>query len=218
MSQTLTREQAAALLGVTVESSPLDVRRAWRTWARLAHPDHGGDPAFFGRLRLARDILLAPAGALSVDDREVGEAAPVPRARWAEVLHQPSRAMVGAATVLGILAIGLALLPSAFGLGGGQTVDPAMLAITSGPAAVAAAGWAIFVVNRLLGRRGDVGHRIVALTAAWLPIALAQIVLAAVAGVSLVPVLPLFVLPFVAAVAATNPGAGLWQRPRRAKG
>lgn len=45
----------------------------------------------------------------------------------------------------------------------------------------------------------------------WLPIAAAQQVLAAAAGVSLLSVLPLFALPLAVAVSTVNPGAGLWR-------
>ena len=54
----MTREQAANVLGVPHDADPSEVRRAWRIWARLAHPDAGGSPEHFRRLAQARDALL----------------------------------------------------------------------------------------------------------------------------------------------------------------
>ncbi len=78
-------------------------------------------------------------------------------------------------------------------------------------AAVASAAWAVWATREVLGDRADHGHRIAALALLWLPVASAQVLLSAGAGVSLVPVLPLFAVPLVMAVAAVNPGAGLWR-------
>jgi hypothetical protein len=119
---------------------------------------------------------------------------------------RPTPASVVRFVIGAVLVIALALLPALMGVGD----QVASLAIAAGPAAIAAAGWAVITVNRLLDARADVGHRITALALAWLPLAIAQVVLAQIAGGSLIPVLPLLALPFVAAVAAVNPGAGLW--------
>ena len=65
-----------------------------------------------------------------------------------------------------------------------------------------------------LGALADTGHRIGLIVAVWLPVATVVALAATTVGTSLIPVLPVFVLPFVATVALVNPGAGLW-RPVR---
>lgn len=216
MNGGLTQEQAASLLGVDLGADPETVRRAFRTWARLAHPDLGGDARHFDSLSRARDVLLGvedveeqhEAVHVNQDDNE-----PAPRSSWAQVIVRPTPAMVLRWCLGAVVALALACLPTLL-LGGGEAAGDQMatLAIAAGPAAIAAAGWAVIVVRRLLDARADVGHRITALTLTWLPLASAQVVVAQIAGGSLVPVLPLLALPFVAAVAAVNPGAGLWLR------
>lgn len=219
MNGGLTQEQAASLLGVDPGDDPETVRRAYRTWARLAHPDLGGDARHFDSLSRARDVLLGFEDVHDhhedVHDNE-GDNEPAPRSTWAEVIVRPSPAVVLRWCLGAVVALALACLP-AFLLGGGDSASDqvATLAIAAGPAAIAAAGWAVIVVRRLLDARADVGHRITALALTWLPLAGAQVVVAQIAGGSLIPVLPLLALPFVAAVAAVNPGAGLWQVPRR---
>lgn len=52
--------RARALLGVGEHADEAEVQRAYRRLARLHHPDAGGDPAAFHRLRQARDLLSAP--------------------------------------------------------------------------------------------------------------------------------------------------------------
>lgn len=52
--------QARAILGVGVDASADEVRRAYRRLARTAHPDAGGDAAAFHRLQQAVAVLLAP--------------------------------------------------------------------------------------------------------------------------------------------------------------
>lgn len=215
---TMSRVQAAALLGVTVDADSEQVRRAWRAWARLAHPDHGGDRDFFDRLRIARDVLLDSDldsdGHLDSD----GVASPSPqpdtppaRLPWAQVLRRPRFAVCVVLVLLAAVAIGLAALVSMTG----PAAEPLALALAAGPAAVAAAGWAQIVVSRILNDRADVAHRITATVFAWLPITAAQIVLVEILGSSLVPVLPVLVLPLVVVVAAVNPGAGLWSTAKR---
>ena len=56
----MSREVAAATLGLPVNASPDDVRHAWRMWARIAHPDLGGDSAHFARLDQARRVMMQP--------------------------------------------------------------------------------------------------------------------------------------------------------------
>lgn len=218
----MTREQAAGLLGVPPDAAPDQVRQAWRTWARLAHPDLGGDAAYFDRVRSARDVLLAQHGktlptepAPTSTSTSASTSAPTqepelpPRLSWSQVLRAPHPREALVAVLLAMLALGLAALPSVFDVG----EQPLRLAIAAAPAAVAAAGWSVVLVNRLLASTADVGHRITALTAAWLPIFAGQFVVAQIAGTSLLPVLPVLALPFVAAIAMVNPGAGLRPRP-----
>ena len=198
----MTRTEAAALLGVPVDADERAVRRAWRVWARLAHPDVGGDPAHFDRLDQARRLLLTAPPA-----PRVPMAAPAPRAPWSTVLRRPAHpvglALAAVATVL------LAALPSLR-----STVEPAMtdLVLLGLPAAIAAAGWAAWAARAVLDDRADVGHRMVTLPLAWLPVVVVQVAVSAILGASLLPVLPLLALPLVAAVSAVNPGAGLWRR------
>ena len=58
MRMTLTRDQAARLLGVTPGAGPDEARAAWRRFARTTHPDRGGDASEFRRGREALDLLL----------------------------------------------------------------------------------------------------------------------------------------------------------------
>jgi hypothetical protein len=187
------REEAAQLLGVPVDADIDTVRHAWRLWARVAHPDVGGDPAHFARLEEARRVLQRPRPGPFGSQ-------PAPRAPWPAVLRRPDRpvALVLAAVGVVLLAALPAFTSVPFGLG-------ALIA------ALASAAWAVWATREVLGERGDHGHRIAALALLWLPVATAQVLVSAGAGVSLVPLLPLFAVPLVAAVAAVNPGAGLWR-------
>lgn len=187
------REEAALLLGVSVDADPDAVRHAWRLWARVAHPDVGGDPAHFARLEEARRVLQHP--------RPIPFGSPPrPRAPWSAVLHRPARPVALALSAVGVVL--LAVLPA-------WTTLP--FGICALAAAMAAAAWAGWAAREVLGEKADHGHRIAALTLLWLPVAAAQVLVSAGAGVSLVPVLPLFAVPLVVAVAAVNPGAGLWR-------
>jgi hypothetical protein len=76
------------------------------------------------------------------------------------------------------------------------------------PAAVASAAWCV-AVSRTILRGADHGHVIVTRSAAWALATGGQLVVAAIAGIALVEVLPLLALPFVAAIAVVNPAAGL---------
>lgn len=185
------RDEAASLLGVSVDADPDAVRHAWRLWAKVAHPDVGGDPAHFARLDDARRLLLQP--------RPV-DLQPQPRASWREVLRHPAHPVILATLAVG--AVLLAVLPS---------LVSTSLAVSALPAAVAAAVWATGATRAVLGPRADHGHRIAALALLWIPVGVAEVLASTVAGVSLVPVLPLLAVPLVVAVAAVNPGAGLWR-------
>lgn len=185
------RDEAAALLGVRSNATAEAVKRAWRVWARLAHPDAGGDPEMFARLDEARRIMLRPRQK-SIE--------PVPREPWRLVLTRPAHPvllMLGAGA-----AVALAALPA---------IAPQPVAVAAAPAFIAATAWAVLATRAILVRRADHGHRITALALLWLPIASAQVLVSIIAGASVLPVLPLSALPLAAAVSAVNPGAGLWR-------
>lgn len=187
------REEAAQLLGVPVDADLDTVRHAWRLWARVAHPDVGGDPAHFARLDEARRVLQRPQPIpFGVQ--------PQPRPPWSAVLRRPARPVALLLAAVGVVL--LAALPA---------TTPVPFGISAVIAALASAAWAVWATREVLGERGDHGHRIAALALLWLPVAGAQVLVSAGAGVSLVPVLPLFAVPLVGAVAAVNPGAGLWR-------
>ena len=216
---TMSRAQATALLGVADDADAEQVRRAWRAWARLAHPDHGGDREFFERLRTARDVLLSGTDVVAEpptqapSDVSSAPVAPPARLGWSQVLRRPR---FGEVFLLGVLAVGAVALAAMVTMVG-PSPEPLALALAASPAAVAAAGWAHLAVSRVLTGDADVAHRITALVAAWLPITAAQIVLAGLLGSSLISVLPVLVVPLVVVVAAINPGAGLWRsHPHRA--
>ena len=187
------RDEAAALLGVTADASPEAVKRAWRVWARLAHPDAGGDPRSFARLDEARRVLLHPQPpSLGLE--------PAPRLPWRAVLTRPAHPILLALGA--VLAVLLAIVPS---------LAPPPVVVAAAPAFLAATAWAVLASRALVAPRADHGHRITALALLWLPIASAQVLVSIIAGVSLLPVLPLSALPLAAAVSAVNPGAGLWR-------
>jgi len=190
------REEAATLLGVPVDADPDTVRHAWRMWARLAHPDVGGDAAHFARLEEARRVLMRPLPVVIETP---------PRAVWSQAVRRPPRPLPLALAAL--VVVSLALLPSLLT----GPVQPLALATAALPAAVGAAAWAAWAARQLLGARADRGHRIAMLALAWLPVAAAQQVLAEAAGTSLLTVLPIIALPLAAAVGTVNPGAGLWR-------
>ena len=185
-----TREEAARLLGVSPHAEPAEVKRAFRLWAAWAHPDQGGSAERFAELCAARDRLLEPAPAQT-------DAAIVPRPRraWREVLVRPTPLRT-AGLALGFVAAMAAVL----------VAGPAPLLVI--PAAVASAAWCV-AVSRTILQGADHGHVIVTRSVAWALVTGAQWVVAAVAGIALVEVLPLLALPFVAAIAAVNPAAGL---------
>lgn len=198
------REQAAALLGVGVDADSTAVRQAWRVWAKLAHPDIGGDREHFEALTRARDVLLATCRDCDpMNSPGESSSVPTPRASLRQVLRRPSRrgllaiALMSFVTVLVILVSGLAPdAVSALMLGG------------------VASGVAISVQRTCLGSSADTGHRIALLVTVWSAVATLVAIAATTVGAELIPVLPVFVLPFVATVALVNPGAGLW-RPVR---
>lgn len=185
-----TREEAARLLGVSPHAEPVEVKRAFRLWAAWAHPDQGGSAERFAELCAARDRLLerAPAHA---------DAAIVPRPRraWSDVLVRPTP-LRAAGLALGFVAAVAAVL----------IAGPAPLLAM--PAAVASAAWCVGVSRTILCG-ADHGHVIVTRSMAWALVMGAQVAVAAISGIALIEVLPLLAVPFVAAIAAVNPAAGL---------
>jgi hypothetical protein len=188
------REEAAVLLGVPADSDADTVRHAWRMWARIAHPDVGGDPAHFAQLDHARRVLLRPVPAPTF------VVTPKPRATWSQVLQRPKHLL--AVVIAGVITL---LIPAIAGVAG------APFTAVVAAASLASAVWVAWVVREGLNNNADHGHRIAALALCWLPIACAQVLVSVAVGASFVPVLPLLALPLVFAVATVNPGAGLWR-------
>lgn len=185
------RDQAAALLGVPSEADPAVVRRAWRFWARIAHPDVGGDPTHFAQLDEARQVLLRPCPV-------VVEQQP-PRKSLRKVMRRAPHPRWLALACVGALAT--AILPH---------FVAAPLALAATPAAFAATGWALWAAREFLIVSADRGHRIELLALVWLPMVFLQLAVSMAIGSSLLPVLPLCAIPLVAVVAAMQSGTGLW--------
>lgn len=201
-----THEEAARLLGVAPDAQPADVKRAFRLWATWAHPDQGGSADRFGELCAARDRLLeadsprpaAREGASSrgtPDGTHDATITPRPRRPWGAVLVRPSPLHLAG------LALGFVVAVAAVLVAGSAP----LLAL---PAAFASAAWCV-AVSRSILTDADHGHVIVTRSLAWAAATVAQMLVALLAGITLVEVLPLLALPFVAAIAAVNPAAGL---------
>ena len=192
--QALDRTDAARLLGVSEDAAPDEVRRAFRAWAALSHPDRGGDGEFFGRLSHARDVRLREP--FRVDERQ---AEPVrPRRPWRAVAVLPG---VGACTLLALtwlLAVASVLVAIEFPLVG--------MAF----AACLASAWCVAAARAALSGP-DHGHVIVARSVAWSTVVVGQLGVALVAGIPMIEMLPVVAVPFVAVIASVNPGAGLWR-------
>ena len=190
----VTRDEAAFLLGVPVTADSETVRHAWRMWARIAHPDVNGDPAHFAQLDEARRVLLhaVPAAAPVITA--------VPRTSLSHVVGMPTHpfglALSGIVTILLAALAGLSPLP---------------YAVAVATSSLAAALWAVWATSEILSKCADRGHRIATLALVWLPMVVTQVLVSVLVGTSFVPVLPLLALPFVAVVALVNPGAGLWR-------
>jgi hypothetical protein len=207
MSDVRDRCAAAALLGVPVDADADEVRRAYRLWARMTHPDHGGDPAAFARLTAARRLLLDEGLHAEADPPHRATAAPsptpaeqpAPRPPLREVVGRPRHAVALAAAALVVLA--LTALPLA-----GLSVPAAALVC-----GVLAAAWSALAARSALHPGADAGHRIAAHVLAWLPLAATVLVASTLLGTGFIGVLPLLALPFAAVVGAINAGAGLWR-------
>ncbi len=190
----------------------------------MAHPDHGGSAQRFAEIRAARDLLLQPEpvpsrrsrqaragadrapGAARDAGRGSAAAAPEvplrPRKPWSKVLVTPAPSTVAILTVAAVLSV-LAMLV-------GTSVEMPWGVV---PAAVASALWCV-ALSRAVLRGADHGHVIVTRTAGWTVVTAGQLVVAVLAGIPVVEVLPVLALPFVMAIAAVNPAAGLRRAPR----
>ncbi len=185
------RADAARELGVAEDADEASIRRAWRVWARLVHPDAGGDSETFDRLRRARDVLLA--------QMPLPPAPPRPRLR--DVVYRPSNRNIVLLLGCAAIAVLLVWLP---------LIAPGSARFAAlAPAALVAAIVAVLAARRTLDARADAGHRIVFVSCTWLPLVAVQVGVAEVIGASALTVLPLMALPFVVVIAAVNPGAGL---------
>lgn len=191
------------MLGVAADAEPVEVRRAFRLWAAWSHPDHGGSADRFAELCAARDRLIEGDGAPGQGSPPQPDAGLVPRPRrsWRDVLVSPPP-LAAAGLALGFVAAIACVV----------VAGPAPLLAL--PAAVASAAWCV-AVSRTILRGADHGHVIVTRSAAWAGVTCAQLAVAAYAGIALIEVLPLLAVPFVAAIAAVNPTAGLWRGARR---
>lgn len=125
---------------------------------------------------------------------------PAPRPPFRAVFRRPAHPRSLSLTAFAALL--MALLPHYLA---------APLAVTAAPAALAATAWASWAMRELLRACADRGHRIETLALLWFPMVLGQLTVSLLGGTSLLPVLPLFALPIAGAVAALNPGAGLWR-------
>lgn len=190
------RDEAARLLGVPVDADSHQVRQAYRMWARVAHPDVGGDPLHFARLTQARRILIRP---LPWPATSTGGHAVPPRAPLSSMVRRPTHLI---SLVLGAIAsVAVAAIPL---LG----IAPAIGALSAG---MASASWSAIATRAILRTGADAGHRIAALACTWLPVAAMQVALSMVLGTQLIAALPLLALPFAGVVASVNAGAGLWR-------
>ncbi len=188
MAQTsMGRAEAASLLGVPADADPRQVRRAFRLWVAVAHPDRGGCADGLDRLREARDVLLRAEAAPPDDHVESGSSRPAARTAWRDVLARrgPRERALEATAV--VAAVAVAAVP---GFPAAQAAASAVLA--------AIAAWTIARLR--LAPVADSGQRVIVATAAWLAVVIAQLAVSTVAGASLLPVLPLLAVPLVATV------------------
>ena len=198
---TLDRETAARLLGIPADAESREVRRAFRLWATMAHPDIGGSQEQFARLCAARDVLLAsPVPSAPQDHNSAAESGRLAaRTPWRDVLRTPSPMQALMLFVLLTLSVSAVLA---------ALVVPVLLGLAV--AAIAATAASVAIARALL-RNPDHGHLIVTRTIAWMVITGLQCVVAALAGIPAFEALPLLAVPFVASIAMINPGAGMWR-------
>ncbi len=199
------RAECAAILGVPVDASAEQLRRAWRAWAQLLHPDHGGNDATFIRVRGAYDALISEAGdpiapaqmaaghahpnVASPDDVISAPTAmrePEPRPSVRSMLVAPRRPFF--VSVLVGVAIAAAALPSVAGLSVLSTL----------PSALSSGLVAVTLAYRCLADAADAGHRAVVAAITWVLLTVVQVAASALAGTSILAMLPLLALPLVA--------------------
>lgn len=191
------RAEAASLLGVAPDADPRQVRRAFRLWVAVAHPDRGGCADGLDRLREARDVLLRTEPPPPRATSEPESCRPAARTAWRDVLARRGRRerVLEAAAV--VAAIAVAAVP---GFPAAQAAASAILA--------AVAAWTIARLR--LAPVADSGQRVIVATGAWAGVVIAQLAVSTAAGASLLPVLPLLAVPFVATVSLVLlPGGGL---------
>jgi hypothetical protein len=189
------RIAASALLGIDADADAPQVRSAWRVWARVAHPDAGGDPAHFRELVRARDVMLAGSIPEPVPMPE-----PEPRRRLRSVWRYPDRAAASLIAAAYVVALAISAI---------SLVLPTWIA--AGVMGALGALAASVATRFILERQADVGHRISTMAMAWLPLTLGQVVVSEALSVPVLTVLPVLVVPFAVAIALVNPGAGLWR-------
>ena len=191
------RAEAASLLGVAPDADPRQVRRAFRLWVAVAHPDRGGCADGLDRLREARDVLLRTEAPPPRATSEPESCSPAARTAWRDVLARRGRRerVLEAAAV--VAAIAVAAVP---GFPAAQAAASAILA--------AVAAWTIARLR--LAPVADSGQRVIVAMGAWVGVVIAQLAVSTAAGASLLPVLPLLAVPFVATVSLVLlPGGGL---------
>ncbi len=190
------RSVAAVLLGVPIDADAGEVRRAYRMWVRVAHPDAGGDPLHFARLTQARRTMLRPVPRGTTSPKAES---PAPRAPLSTMVRLPATWPLLALGAGGVVA--LVFLPA---LG----VAVPLAAFIAG---TATAAWAVLATRAALRTGADAGHRIALHALTWLPLAAIVTSVSIAFGTELVTMLPLLALPFAAVISWQNAGAGLWR-------
>jgi hypothetical protein len=199
------RARYAAILGVPADASAEHLRRAWRAWAQLLHPDHGGDDATFIRVREAYDALISatddpvtpaqmaaarahPCVARPADAASTSAAIqdPPPRPSLRGVLVAPRQPFF--LSLLVGVALASAALPSVIGLS----------VISALPAAILSGLTAVVLAYGCLTDSADAGHRAVVAALTWGLLTTVQIAVSVLAGASILAMLPLLALPLVA--------------------
>lgn len=199
------RAEYAAILGVPADASAEHLRRAWRAWAQLLHPDHGGDDATFIRVREAYDALISEVGdpvtpaqmaaarahpcVARPDDVISASTAmrePAPRPSLRSILVAPRQPFF--LSMLVGVALAAAALPSVIGLS----------VLSALPAAILSGLVAVVLAYRCLADAADAGHRAVVAAITWALLTVVQIAVSGLAGTSILAMLPLLALPLVA--------------------
>jgi hypothetical protein len=192
----MTRDEAAGLLGIAVDADAEMVRQAWRLWAKMAHPDVGGEPEHFARLDRARQVMLQSGCRHTATHFEPSSP---PRVPLREVLRRPTQP--AALVVGGLITLATGALPHLFT----STLGiPLVLAATV--CGLVAAAWAVLAALLVLAPDADRGHRIAVIMLLWLPLVASQILVSMLWSPSLIPVLPVLALPIVTIVAASGFG------------